>query len=106
MSEGAPRLQRRKARATLARCRLTIELLHALSAPQVPEDASGARCPTGQARITPGSRLPAKHVIHTVGPVYSRQSREASAALLSSCYQHSIALVSSSLLVLRRMHCV
>ena len=27
-------------------------------------------CPTGQARITPGFRLPAKHVIHTVGPVW------------------------------------
>ncbi|CAN0548346.1 unnamed protein product, partial [Ectocarpus sp. 12 AP-2014] len=28
------------------------------------------RCPTGEARITPGCRLPAKFVIHTVGPVY------------------------------------
>ena len=30
----------------------------------------GVRCPTGEARITPGFKLPAKYVIHTVGPVY------------------------------------
>ncbi|MBO6052369.1 MAG: macro domain-containing protein, partial [Clostridia bacterium] len=37
---------------------------------KVPEVRSGVRCPTGEARITPGFRLPAKFVIHTVGPVY------------------------------------
>lgn len=39
---------------------------------QVPADEQGVRCPTGEARITPGFDLPAKHVIHTVGPVYHR----------------------------------
>ena len=37
---------------------------------KVPEVRPGIRCPTGEARITPGFKLPAKYVIHTVGPVY------------------------------------
>ncbi|KAI3470958.1 hypothetical protein Pfo_027621 [Paulownia fortunei] len=37
---------------------------------EVPEVRPGVRCPTGEARITPGFRLPASHVIHTVGPIY------------------------------------
>ncbi|CAN1858356.1 Macro domain-containing protein XCC3184 [Linum perenne] len=37
---------------------------------KVPEVSSGIRCPTGEARITPGFKLPASHVIHTVGPIY------------------------------------
>jgi O-acetyl-ADP-ribose deacetylase (regulator of RNase III) len=41
---------------------------------QVPEVAPGVRCPTGEARITRGGRLQAKYVIHTVGPVYGRES--------------------------------
>jgi O-acetyl-ADP-ribose deacetylase len=36
----------------------------------IAEVAPGVRCPTGEARITPGFRLPARHVIHTVGPVW------------------------------------
>ena len=36
----------------------------------VPEVHPGVRCPTGESRITPGFRLPARHVIHTVGPVW------------------------------------
>ncbi|KAG8644826.1 hypothetical protein MANES_10G000800v8 [Manihot esculenta] len=36
----------------------------------IPEMQPGVRCPTGQARITPGFKLPASHVIHTVGPIY------------------------------------
>ena len=38
----------------------------------LPEIRPGVRCPVGEARITPGFRLPARYVIHTVGPVYSR----------------------------------
>ncbi|KAJ4720223.1 Appr-1-p processing enzyme family protein isoform 1 [Melia azedarach] len=37
---------------------------------KVPEVRPEVRCPTGEARITPGFKLPASHVIHTVGPVY------------------------------------
>ena len=48
-------------------------------------------CPTGQARITRGYNLPARHVIHTVGPVYSRNNPEV-ARLLAACYENSLAL--------------
>lgn len=37
---------------------------------EVPADAQGRRCPTGEARLTPGFDLPARYVIHTVGPVW------------------------------------
>lgn len=48
-------------------------------------------CPTGHAKITRGYRLPAKHVIHTVGPVWNGgRSREPE--LLASCYRTSLAL--------------
>jgi O-acetyl-ADP-ribose deacetylase len=47
-------------------------------------------CPTGEARITRGYRLPARHVIHTVGPIY--RGRPADARLLTSCYVNSLAL--------------
>ncbi|HLM24927.1 MAG TPA: O-acetyl-ADP-ribose deacetylase [Pyrinomonadaceae bacterium] len=48
--------------------------------------------PTGQAVITTGGNLPAKYVIHTVGPIYGQQpDREAD--LLAACYQNSLLLV-------------
>jgi O-acetyl-ADP-ribose deacetylase (regulator of RNase III) len=48
-------------------------------------------CPTGEARITSAGRLPARYVIHTVGPVWQGgQSQEA--ALLASAYRNSLAL--------------
>jgi O-acetyl-ADP-ribose deacetylase (regulator of RNase III) len=48
-------------------------------------------CPTGEARITGGHRLKARHVIHTVGPIY-RGGRENEAKLLASCYRESLRL--------------
>jgi O-acetyl-ADP-ribose deacetylase len=48
-------------------------------------------CPTGEARITKGYRLPARYVIHTVGPVY-RDGRHGEPELLASCYRTSLAL--------------
>ena len=47
-------------------------------------------CPTGKARITKGYNLPARFVIHTVGPVYRRGADNAS--MLASCYRESLAL--------------
>jgi O-acetyl-ADP-ribose deacetylase len=46
-------------------------------------------CPTGDAKITGGYRLPAKHVIHTVGPVWYGGGRD-EAHLLASCYRRSL----------------
>lgn len=57
---------------------------------QVAEVRPGVRCPTGEARITPGGDLPTKHVIHTVGPVY--HSPERSAPLLEAAYRNSLRL--------------
>ena len=48
-------------------------------------------CPTGEARITRGYRLPARHVIHTVGPVW-HGGRSDEPQLLASCYRQSLAL--------------
>jgi len=47
-------------------------------------------CPVGEARITRGYRLPARYVIHTVGPVYTGTAQDA--ALLSLCYENSLKL--------------
>jgi O-acetyl-ADP-ribose deacetylase (regulator of RNase III) len=49
-------------------------------------------CPTGEARITKGYRLKARHVIHTVGPIYRAQPRDAE--LLASAYRSSLELAS------------
>jgi O-acetyl-ADP-ribose deacetylase len=48
-------------------------------------------CPTGEARITEGYRLPAKHVIHTVGPVWKGGGHDED-ALLAACYRNSLSL--------------
>jgi O-acetyl-ADP-ribose deacetylase (regulator of RNase III) len=48
-------------------------------------------CPTGEAKITPGYQLPAKWIIHTVGPVWHGGQHNES-ALLANCYRHSLEL--------------
>ena len=50
-----------------------------------------APCPTGQARITPGFDLPARFIIHTVGPVW-HGGGQGEADLLASAYRNSLAL--------------
>jgi O-acetyl-ADP-ribose deacetylase (regulator of RNase III) len=49
------------------------------------------RCPTGEARITPGFRLKAKHVIHAVGPVWNG-GKSGEDELLAGAYRHSLEL--------------
>ena len=46
-------------------------------------------CPTGEVRVTPGFDLPARHVIHAVGPRW-RSGEHGEADLLASCYRRSI----------------
>ena len=52
-------------------------------------------CPTGEARLTGGYDLPARHVIHTVGPVY-RDGRHGEPELLRSCYVESLRLAAEA----------
>ena len=61
----------------------------------VPEVRPGVRCPTGEARITPGFKLSAKFVIHTVGPVY-RDGRDGEPEKLADCYRNSLALAAEN----------
>jgi len=48
-------------------------------------------CPTGEAKITKGFKLPAKYIIHTVGPVWYAGNEKAE-HLLASCYRESLKL--------------
>lgn len=65
------------------------QLLQACRA--LPESAPNVRCPTGEARVTPGFKLPAKWIIHTVGPVW-HGGDDGEAELLASCYQSCMTL--------------
>ena len=60
----------------------------------LPQVRPFVRCPTGEARITPGFDLPALHIIHAVGPVW-RGGRNGEHELLDSCYRHALALAAS-----------
>ena len=57
----------------------------------LPQVRPHVRCPTGEARLTPGFRLPAKLVIHTVGPVW-HGGNQGEPELLAHCYRSSLRL--------------
>ena len=61
----------------------------------IPELRPGVRCPTGEARITPGFELPARFVIHTVGPVWQGGHADED-QLLASCYRTSLELAEAN----------
>ena len=75
--------------------------IHAAAGPELlaacrafPEVSPEVRCPRGEARITPGFRLKARWVIHTVGPWY--ESAEVSAPVLARCYESSLRLANAN----------
>jgi len=73
--------------------------IHRAAGPQLlaacralPQASPGVRCPTGEAHITPGFALPARYVIHTVGPVW-QGGGHGEPALLALCHRHALELL-------------
>ena len=71
--------------------------IHRKGGPTIAEEcsvliAAKGKVPVGGAVITSGGRLPARHVIHAVGPVYSDYRPERAAELLASAYRNSLAV--------------
>ena len=67
--------------------------IHYAAGPELLEECRTLHgCRTGEAKITKGYNLPARFVIHTVGPIYYEHSPAEAEALLTSCYENSLKL--------------
>lgn len=65
--------------------------IHAAAGPELDEECRKIGfCPTGGSVLTSGFNLPAKYIIHTVGPVYDSAYEDEKAAMLRSCYISSL----------------
>jgi len=69
--------------------------IHRAAGPELLEECSKiGGCPTGEARITLGYRLPARHVIHTVGPAW-HGGGAGEPELLESCYRRALGIAAA-----------
>lgn len=67
--------------------------IHRAAGPRLLEECRTLNgCRTGEAKLTKGYNLPAKYVIHTVGPIYNPNIKDKMAELLAECYRNSIRL--------------
>ncbi|OIR10661.1 O-acetyl-ADP-ribose deacetylase [mine drainage metagenome] len=80
--------------------------IHRAAGPELLQECRAlGGCPTGQARLTRGYRLPARYVIHAVGPVWQGGTQD-EAKLLASCYRESLALAARQQLASIAFPCI